>query len=185
MSKIILRGVPVDLDSAVGYAFVCDAVRAAEGLIDDAQLMETYELTAEDLRTLTANRTFARAVQAERNRRVRTGLAARESAAQIFVRAPKVMGKILDDEGASPRHRIEASRELRATAIGSGDAERPTDSERFIIRIDLTAGGGEVHQFDFDKPTKISADDSGTPEQPKLPTPERPKLTIVKGVEDE
>jgi hypothetical protein len=141
MSKIILRGVPVDLDSAVGYAFVCDAVRAAEGLIDDAQLMETYELTAEDLRTLTANKTFARAVQAERNRRVRTGLAARESAAQIFVRAPKVMGKILDDEGASPRHRIEASRELRATAIGSGDAERPTDSERFIIRIDLTAGG--------------------------------------------
>src|SRR5262249_24671253 len=100
------------------------------------------------------------------------------------VRAPKVMGKILDDEGASPRHRIEASRELRATAIGSGDAERPTDSERFIIRIDLTAGGGEVHQFDFDKPTKMSADDSGTPEQPKRPTPKRAVLTMERGVEN-
>jgi hypothetical protein len=184
MSKIILRGVPVDLDSAVGYAFVCDAVRSAEGLIDDAQLMETHELTAEDLRTLAANKTFARAVQAERNRRVRTGLAARESASGYFIKAPKVLDSIMMDEQANARHRIEAVRELRQTAIGSGDAERPMDTERFVIRIDLTAGGGEVHHYDFDKPTKIETNDT-PPEQPKLVGSERPKLVIDNEKSDE
>jgi hypothetical protein len=173
---IVLRGISVELDGPVGHQFVVDATRAAEGLIDDAQLMETYELTAEDLRSLAANKTFARAVQAERNRRVRTGLAARESAAEIFVRAPKVMGEILDDKQASPRHRIEASRELRATAIGGTDAERPMDTERFIIKIDLTAGGGEVLTFD----------QSRKPNAPEpLPAPGGPKLIVDNEKNDE
>jgi hypothetical protein len=163
---IVLRGISVELDGPVGRQFVVDATRAAEGLIDDAQLMETYELTAEDLRTLAANKTFARAVQAERNRRVRTGLAARESAAEIFVRAPKVMGEILDDKQASARHRIEASRELRATAIGGTDGGRPTDGERFQITINI---GPDT--LVYDKPIAVGPDDA----PPKLTAIEKPK----------
>jgi hypothetical protein len=171
---IVLRGTPVDLDSPVGYQFVVDVTRAAEGLIDDAQLMEAYELTSEYLQTLAANKTVARAVQAERKRRVRSGTAARESAAEIFVRAPKVMGEILDDKSANPRHRIESARELRATAIGGTDGGRPMDSERFQITINIGPDS-----LVFDKPIAVGPDD------PKLTAVEKPKQRQPKLIVDE
>jgi hypothetical protein len=176
---IILRGVEVAIDSAVGQEFVRDAVRAAESLVDDAELMAKFELSLEELQKIATNKAVGHAIRAERERRVRSGLAAKEAAARIFVRAPKVMGTILDNEQASPRHRIEASRELRATAIGSGDSERPMDSERFVIRIDLSAGGGPVEHFD--KAIKVDVNDTppDAPEPPKLTKPEQPKLTII------
>ena len=76
-----------------------------------------------------------------------SGIAARQAAAKIFVRAPKAMGEILDSSQTPPRVKIEASRELRATAIGTGDDNRPAASEMFIIKIDLTAGGGGVEHM--------------------------------------
>jgi hypothetical protein len=181
-NTIILGGAPVELDSAIGYQFVVDCVRAAEGLITDKELVEMYEISPADWQNIIKDTALARAIRAERDRRVRSGTAAREAAAQIFVRAPKIMGEILDDKQASPRHRIEASRELRATAIGGADAERPADSERFVIKIDLSAGGGDV--LTFDMPKKISTEDVA-PEQPKLVGSERPKLVIDNEKSDE
>jgi hypothetical protein len=169
---IVLRGVPVELEGAIGHAFVVDATRAAEGLIDDAQLMETYELTAEDLRTLAANKTLARAIQAERTRRVRTGLAARESASGYFIKAPKVLDSIMMDEQANARHRIEAVRELRQTAIPENQ-NAPSQSDRFIITINLGADCVET----YNKSIAINPND---PEElPKSTAPERPKLTVI------
>jgi hypothetical protein len=171
---VILRGAAVELDSAAGQEFVVDCVRAAEGLITDKELAEIYEISPVDWGNIAKNAALGHAIRAERDRRVRNGTAAREAAAKIFVRAPKVMGQILDDARASPRHRIEASRELRATA--SGDADRPAEqSERFIIRIDLTAGGGGVETYD--QPIKIDANDSDAPKQQKLV--EQPKLKAI------
>jgi hypothetical protein len=44
------------------------------------------------------------------------------------------------NEDASPRHRIEAARELRQTAIGTGSENTRSDSgERFTITINLGA----------------------------------------------
>jgi hypothetical protein len=178
MSEITLRGVAVEITSAAGFEFIVDATRAAEGLITDDDLRDKYELSVEDLQSLANNKALGRAIRDERSSRERSGAAARESAAKIFVRAPKVMGTILDNEQASPRHRIEASRELRATAIGTGDDNRPAETEKFIIRIDLSAGGGEVLHHEFEKPIKIDANDAVAPdEQPKLSTP--PKLMVI------
>jgi hypothetical protein len=172
---IILRGIEVELTSAAGQEFLLGATRAAEGLVDDSELAEKWELSLEELKTLANNKAVGRAIKELRARRVNSGAAARESAAQIFVRSPKAMGEILDSSHTSPRVKIEASRELRATAIGTGDDNRPAETERFVIRIDLTAGGGEV--LDFNKAIKIDADDVAPNEQPKLPT--RPKLTVL------
>src|SRR5262249_52530961 len=78
------------------------------------------------------------AVNAESERRVRSGDAARESAAKLFAAAPEVLGRILNDPKSSPRHAIEAAKELRATARVEDD--RPTDTpDRFIISINLGA----------------------------------------------
>jgi hypothetical protein len=173
---IILRGVEVELSSAAGQEFLLGATRAAEGLVDDSELAEKWELSLEDLKTLANNKAVGRAIKELRARRVNSGAAARESAAQIFVRAPKTMGEILNSSQTPPRVKIEASRELRATATGTGDDNRSTETERFVIRIDLTAAAdGEV--LEFDKAIKIGADDLAPDEQPKLPT--RPKLTVL------
>ena len=51
------------------------------------------------------------------------------------------------DERSNPRHKIDAIRELRATAVVD-NTDRPAEAAHFVIRIDLTAGGGDVEVFD-------------------------------------
>src|SRR5262245_16309070 len=119
-STVVLRGIAVELSSHVGHQFVTDCVRAGEGLLTDKEVVEKYEIPPEDWKEIIENTALIRAIRAESERRVRNGVAARESAAKIFVRAPQVLGTILDDKSASPRHRIESARELRATASGPG-----------------------------------------------------------------
>ena len=69
------------------------------------------------------------AVRAERERRILSGEAPKEAAQRHFTKAPAVLNDILTDEQVSPRHRIEAARELRQVA-GSGPerARRPEKS---------------------------------------------------------
>ena len=64
-------------------------------------------------------------------------LPARESAAKHFVKAPTILAGIMENALSNPRHVIEASKELRATAAGSSDSDSPTDSEKFFIVINL------------------------------------------------
>ena len=144
MGQIIkLHSSPIDINTDVGRAFVVDATRAGEGLITDKELQEKYELSPADWQNITKDMALGRAVRAERERRMLDGTAARESAARYFVKGPGILDQIMTDAQSNPRHKIEAIKELRATAaIGGGD--RPRESERFVIRIDLTAGGGDV-----------------------------------------
>src|SRR5262249_49534897 len=134
---VVLRGVAVPLESDIGRAFICDAARNSEGIFNDGQITEKYGLTLETWRQLVKNKALARAVHRERERRVRTGLAAQEAAAELFARAPAVLGDIMNNPYSSPRHKVEAIRELRQTAI-SNDSERTAkDAEQFIITINI------------------------------------------------
>ena len=69
-----------------------------------------------------------------------------ESAAKLFSEAPEVLGTILRDQHASPRHRIEAARELRATA-NTGAEKTGDTADRVVITINL----GADHKLVFDK----------------------------------
>jgi hypothetical protein len=131
-------------------------VRAAEGLLSDDDLKNKYELLPADWESITKNTTLIRAVQEERTRRVRSGQAAREAAAQHFVKAPKILDQIMTDEQANPRHKIEAIRELRAAAAGAAGAEHTVDvGEKFVIQINL---GGDAEIFEkVITPTKLLA----------------------------
>ena len=144
---INLCSAPIDLTSDAGHQFVVDATRAAEGLITDKELAEKYELSPEDWSTITKDQALGRAIRAERERRVLSGTAAIEAAKKYFVKTPSVLDQIMSSEQSNNRHRIEAIRELRATTAIGDDGERPTASEMFSIRIDLTAGGGDVEVF--------------------------------------
>jgi hypothetical protein len=88
------------------------------------------------LRGLTVPLTSTRAVQAEHERRIRNGIAAQEAAAKEFANAPTILGNILRDNQASLKHRIEAARELRQTAVGN-DENTPDSGEKFTIVINL------------------------------------------------
>src|SRR6478672_9982138 len=65
---------------------------------------------------------------------------------------PSVLGDILHDDSASPRHRIESARELRQIAANGPEAAPAAD--RFVITINL---GAEV--LHFDKSIAIDAND--------------------------
>jgi hypothetical protein len=85
------------------------------------------------------------AVRAERDRRITSGEATREAAQWHFAKAPDVLGGILTDEQVSPRHRIEAAKELRQAAGNNpDDMARPTG--KFIINIDLGADEKLVYE---------------------------------------
>jgi hypothetical protein len=137
---VVLRGVSVPLASNVAAVFISDVARNSEGILSGGQIREKYGLTIEAWRQLVENKAFVQAVTAERERRVRSGTAAQEAAAKLFADAPAILGSIMNNEYASPRHRVDAIRELRQTAIGTGpESTGPDDSGKFVITIVLSA----------------------------------------------
>ena len=148
-ATVVLRGVMFPLTSDVGGAFVSDASRNRERLLSDQRLTEKYGLTMSAWAGIAKNSAFRLAVDAEHERRIRNGDAAREAAAKMFAEAPEVLGDILRDKQANARHRIEAAKELRAAA-GAGDTEKIPGAERFHIVINL----GEDHKLVVDKPIR-------------------------------
>jgi hypothetical protein len=145
------RGTPIDLNSDLGHAFVVDATRAAEGLITDKELSEKYELSPADWRMIMKDKALGNAVRAERERRVRTGQAVKEAAAKHLIKGPGILDGIMSGENSHPKHKIEAYKELRNTASVGADAEGRQDNDRFVIHIDLTAGGGHIETFDKER----------------------------------
>ena len=138
-------------------AFITDCARNVEGLRSDQEIKDNWGLDEQGWASLAENIPLLNAIKAERQRRIRSGEAARESAQQHFARAPSILARILEDEGVSPRARIEAARELRQAA---GDArENSGTGEKFIIMIDL----GEDHRLvkEFNQPVRIPCDDGG------------------------
>jgi hypothetical protein len=71
---------------------------------------------------------------------LRNGVAAREAAAKEFIKAPAVLGGILNDQSANAKHRIDSARELRATAHGGG-MERTADAGEKFYHYDQLGRG--------------------------------------------
>ena len=166
---ITLGGVLVELSSDLGHEFTENCVRAGEGLIDDRELAEIYELTPADFQAISKDAALIRAIRITRDRRVRTGQAAREAAAKHFVKAPGILDRIMSTESSNDRHKIEAARELRQVALPQ-EQNTPAQSERFHIVINL----GEDTEV-YDKSICVNPNDS-PPEQSKIHSLEQPKI---------
>jgi hypothetical protein len=146
VGSVVLRGVAVAIDTDVGRAFVVDCARNTEGLMSDTDLKSKYELSDEDWEKLASNTPLLLAVRAERERRIVSGDAVREAAQRYFAKAPSVLRDILANEQVSPRHRIEAARELRQV-VGDVPATASDATEKFVITINL----GEDKKLIFEK----------------------------------
>jgi hypothetical protein len=143
--SVVLRGVTVTLDTDVGQAFVIDCARNTEGLLSDGDVKSKYGLSGEDWKRLAGNKPLLQAVRAERERRIANGDAAREAAQRHFAKAPTILGDILTDNLVSPRHRIEAAKELRQVA-GNGPDTASGAGEKFVITINLGADEKLVYE---------------------------------------
>jgi hypothetical protein len=145
---VVLRGVTVALDTGIGQAFVIDCARNTEGLISDADIKQKYGLSDRAWERLADNTPVMHAVRAERAHRITNGDAAREGAQRHFAKAPDVLGGILTNDLVSPRHRIDAAKELREVAANG--PEKQDAGEKFVIVIDL--GGGDVTRYEVGAP---------------------------------
>ena len=108
------------------HSFISDLARFAEGIVSQQDVKKKYRLEESEWDALGENDELVRAVDAEKVRRIRNGSSAREKAQLKFIAAPDVLSNILTDNSASPRHRIEASRELKSGRFGRsrGHADR-------------------------------------------------------------
>lgn len=154
---VTLRGQSVPLDSDVGRTFVDDCARYTEGLLAETDVKNKWGLSDDAWLSLEQNLAVLGAVQRERERRVMNGVAAAEAARQQFVKAPSVLGGILSSDGVSPRHRIEAARELRAIVSADSGADKQS-GEQFTVVINLGADERLVYNLNRVSPD-LSKDD--------------------------
>jgi len=125
--------------------FISDLARFVENLLSDQQIKKKYRFDDTTWEKLGSDDALVEVIAAEKVRRTRNGSTARERAQQHFATAPNVLGNILNDDGVSPRHKIESVRELRAIASTGPEAAQAAD--RFVIHIDL----GEDRKLIIDK----------------------------------
>lgn len=146
---VTLNNKPESLDSDVAQAFVTNVARVWEGLIDLELVQARYGLTGKAWAALADNVPLVRAVKTEMERRIYNDVAAKERAQLACKGAPEMLENILADSNAPARHRIEASKELRAYAHNGKD-EQAAARDRFVITINL----GEGHIETYDKPLR-------------------------------
>jgi hypothetical protein len=146
-----LHGDKVDLDSELGHAFVEDCARSIEGLMTEFTLRLKWGLSDTAWVELSASRTLEELVRLKLEGRVRNGKAAQEAANRHFAKTPDVLGAILSNENISPRHRIDAARELRAVAAAS---HRDQSANNETVTININLGGDENLTYELKAPIK-------------------------------
>ena len=112
MGEVVdLHGQPVQLEDDL--EFISDLARYAEGLFSEQDVKKKHHLSADTWERLGSNEVLIEKIEAEKVRRIRNGRAKREKAQQLVVQAPDVLGGIMLDASASPKHRIELSQSTR------------------------------------------------------------------------
>jgi hypothetical protein len=141
MDEVDLQGQPAGLEDDL--EFVADCCRYSENILSEEAVKKKYHFNDATWARLGDDERLIETIEAEKVRRIRNGVSAREKAQQLFVTAPSVLGNILHDDSASPRHRIESAKELRV--IAANGPETAPAADRFQITINL---GADVLHFD-------------------------------------
>src|SRR5262245_34278552 len=125
------------------HEFITDCARYAEGLLSEKDVKKRHHFDDNTWESLGNNEKLIEAIEAEKLRRVRSGLAKRELAQKHVVKAPDVLNTIMLDPAASPKHRIDSAKVLDQFAANGPEAAPAAD--RFVITINL---GSDVLHFD-------------------------------------
>src|SRR5262245_23289971 len=149
------------------HEFITDCARYAEGLLSEKEVKKKHHFDDATWGRLGEDETLIAAIEAEKLSRIRNGSTKRERAQQLVAQAPGVLGDIMIDASASPKHRIDASKTLDAFAA-NGPENAPA-ADRFIITINL---GSDVERYSRSikvDPNDIDPCDTDTAPQKLLP----------------
>ena len=121
------------------HELIEDLARYQEGLWTQQQVKKRWrELIDEKTwNELGSDDELVRAIEIRRVQRVRSGAYKRERAQQHIVKAPDILEKIMSDDNANARHRVDSIKALDALADPGPQTAPP--AELFRIVIDLTA----------------------------------------------
>jgi hypothetical protein len=122
--------------------FVADCCRFSEGILSEANMKRKYGFANNVWENLGGNAAVLAAVEDEKIRRIRSGQQKREKSQKLIVTAPEILDGIMNDPGASPRHRVDAIK-TRDSFAANGPEGVPA-ADRFIIQINL---GEDVLKF--------------------------------------
>jgi hypothetical protein len=134
------------------HELIADLCRFAEGVFSEQEVRKRHRLADSVWKDLGANDELVEKIEAEKIRRIRDGSAKRELAQKHIVRGPTVLGSIMDDANASPRHRVDAIKTL--DSLAANGPEKAPAADRFIISIHL---GADVEHYN--KSRAIDAND--------------------------
>ena len=154
--------------------FVADCCRFSEEILTEAALRKKYRLAESSWQALGSDDRLVEMIEAEKIRRIRDGSSKRERAQLLIVRAPNILGNIMDDASASPRHRVDAIKTLDGFAANGPGASAPA-GDRFLIQINL---GSDT--LTFNKSIAIDPNDfdpnypESTPRVPYPVIPDKP-----------
>jgi hypothetical protein len=123
--------------------FVADCCRYAENILSEEAVKKKYRFDDATWASLGDNEALIEKIEAEKTRRIRNGDTKRERAQVLVTQAPDVLGGIMLDASASPKHRIDSAKALDAFAA-NGPESAPA-SDRFVITINL---GSDTLRFD-------------------------------------
>jgi len=115
-----------------------DLARYQEGLYTQQQVKKRWRKLIDEKtwNELGSDDELVQAIEARRVQRVRSGAFKRERAQQHITKAPDVLEKIMSDDSANARHRVNSIKALDALADPGPQSALP--AEKFIITIDLT-----------------------------------------------
>ena len=147
------------------HEFITDCARYAEGLLSEKDVKKRHHFDEATWERLGENDTLIERIEAEKLRRIRNGSTKRERAQKLVAQAPGVLGDIMLDGNASPKHRIDASKTLDAFAANGPEATAAAD--RFIITINL---GSDVERYNKSiaiNPNDVDPNDTPTDIAPR------------------
>lgn len=126
---------PISHEGEFNSELVTDLARFAEGLTTEKDIKRRYRFDDAVWESLGSNEALFAAIEDEKVRRVRNGALKRERAQALVTSAPGVLGEILCDPNANPRHRIDSAKELNNFAANT--PESAPASDRYIIQINI------------------------------------------------
>jgi hypothetical protein len=157
--SLVLRGHKIETGSDIGHAFAVDCCRFIENLISEEALRKKYGLiTDASWRELEMVEPLQLLIGRIKEERIRDGTAQREKAALRWNSAIDVIDRIVQDETAPSRARLDGAKELRACAAGTEANTPASDKERFTITL-VFGKAHTVNKVVDLKPIKSESDD--------------------------
>jgi hypothetical protein len=154
-----------------------DCCRFQEGILSEADMRRKYGFAESVWENLADDSALLESVEEEKLRRMRSGTTKKEKAQLHVMRAPDVAAKIMLDENANNRHRLDACKVLDDFSQ-TGPASTPA-SDRFIITINLGADlNGNPIVEKYDKSIKIDPNDDASTARELVITANKPAATV-------